>query len=232
MIPGVVAGGMRRVVVPPTPTDPYFPFVELQLHMDGVNNSTTFTDTSSRARTLSSVDSKISTAQTKFGGASGFFPGSQGSGPLNVSGANNLALGAGDFRIDTWIFNNGLIPSGFKSGILYWGENLASEFRWYIDSVNFSASGKGDTPHNLPLNEWSFISCSRISNTMRFHVNGAQAGTSWTSATNFTAKNGCPLIGVGSTNGRGLGTYLDDLRITVGTVNPDFTPPTTAWSNS
>lgn len=230
MIPGVVAGGMRRVVAPPTPTDPYFPFVELQLHMDGANNSTTFADTSSRARTLSSVDSKISTAQSKFGGASGFFPGSQTSGPLQVSGSNNLAFGTNDFRIDCWIYNNGSINTSL-TGLVSWGESTG-QFYWQINNENFFAPGSGFVAHNLPLNQWSFISCSRISNTMRFHVNGVQIGANWTRTTNFIAVADRPRIGLHNTLSQGLGTYLDDLRITVGTVNPDFTPPTTAWSNS
>lgn len=228
MIPGVVAGGMRRVVVPPTPTDPYFPFVELQLHMDGVNGSTTFTDTSSRARAMSPGVATISTAQSKFGGASGFFPSSQ-AGFLQVNGSNNLAFGTSDFRIDCWIYNNGSINSNL-TGLVSWGESTG-QFYWQIDGTNFFGPGSGFVAHNLPLNQWSFISCSRISNTMRFHVNGAQVGASWTRTTNFIAVADRPRIGAHTTS-QGLGSYLDDLRITVGTVNPDFTPPTTAWSNS
>lgn len=228
MIPGIVAGGMRRVVVPPTPTDPFFPFVELQLHMDGANGSTVFTDTSSRARSLIPGVATISTAQSKFGGASGFFPAYQ-AGYCEVIGSNNLSLGAGDFRIDAWIFNNGSINTNL-TGLVSWGESTG-QFYWQIDRTNFFTTGSGFVAHNLPLNQWAFISCSRISNTMRLHVNGVQVGASWTRTTNFVAVSGKPRFGSHQST-QGLGTYLDDLRITVGTVNPDFTPPTTAWSNS
>lgn len=195
--------------------------------MDGSNGSTTFVDSSSRARTMSSVSSAISTAQSRFGGASGLFPATQTAGSLKVNGASDLSLGAGDFTVECWIYNNGNLPVGYKSGIVYWAENVSSDFYWYIDSVYFSASGKGDTAHGLPLNQWSHIACVRAANVMAFYVNGAQVGTSWTRSVEFTSAVEAPKIGVGSNANRGLATHMDELRITKGVARytANFTPP-------
>lgn len=57
--------------------DPYFSSVVLLLHCDGSNGGTTFTDHSSAARTLTaSGNTNTSTAQYKFGTASGRWDGS------------------------------------------------------------------------------------------------------------------------------------------------------------
>jgi Concanavalin A-like lectin/glucanases superfamily len=54
--------------------DPYFASVSLLLHMDGANNSTTFTDSSSHALTMTAVNAaKLTTTNPKFGSACGTF---------------------------------------------------------------------------------------------------------------------------------------------------------------
>ena len=66
----------------------YFDNVELLLHLNGSNGSTTFTDSSSNGLTVTRGGNvTISTAQAKFGGASAVFDGS-GDYPT----ANNAAL--------------------------------------------------------------------------------------------------------------------------------------------
>lgn len=59
-----------------TPSDPDINDVTLLLHMDGTDASTTFTDDSSSALTITAQgNAQIDTAQSKFGGASGLFDG-------------------------------------------------------------------------------------------------------------------------------------------------------------
>ncbi|MGE3298622.1 MAG: phage tail protein, partial [Porticoccaceae bacterium] len=73
--------------------DPYWNNVVALLHMDGTNGSTTFTDQKGHTFTATG-NAQISTAQSKFGGASALF---DGTGDL-VSSADHAdwALGAGD----------------------------------------------------------------------------------------------------------------------------------------
>jgi hypothetical protein len=58
------------------PVDPVFNNVSLLLHGNGTNGSTTITDNSPTPKTVTAVgNAQISTAQSKFGGASIAFDG-------------------------------------------------------------------------------------------------------------------------------------------------------------
>src|SRR3990167_7743345 len=59
------------ISIPPYTIDSY---TKLLLHMDGTNGSTTFTDEIGKTVTANG-NAQISTAQSKFGGASGLFNG-------------------------------------------------------------------------------------------------------------------------------------------------------------
>jgi hypothetical protein len=70
--------------------------------MDGADNSTTFTDSSPTAHTVTrSGDAKISTTQSQFGGASAYFDGTGDY--LTVANSEAFNFGSGDFTIDCWI---------------------------------------------------------------------------------------------------------------------------------
>ena len=76
--------------------------VSLLLHMDGANNSTTFTDRSYSPKTVTAFgNAKISTAQSKFGGASAAFDGSGDY--IEFDRGTDLQFGAGDFTIEGWV---------------------------------------------------------------------------------------------------------------------------------
>ena len=51
-------------------------YTKLMLHMNGADGSQTFTDSSPSSKTVTTYgNAQIDTAQSKFGGASGLFPG-------------------------------------------------------------------------------------------------------------------------------------------------------------
>jgi hypothetical protein len=84
-------------------SDPDFANVSLLLHMDGSNGSTTFPDSSSNGLTVTRYgNAQISTAQSKFGGASAYF---DGAGDYLELPNPNTAIGAvaGDFTIECWV---------------------------------------------------------------------------------------------------------------------------------
>ena len=84
-------------------SDPYFNNVVLLLHMNGANSGTTFTDSSSFARTVTTYgDAKTSTTQSKFNGSSGLFDGTTDR--LSVPASSDFNMGSGDFTIETWIY--------------------------------------------------------------------------------------------------------------------------------
>ena len=80
--------------------DSHFWRVSLLLHMNGENNSISFLDSSSVPKMITrNGDAKISTTQSKFGGASAYFDGSGDylSIPYNVA----FDFGSGDMTIET-----------------------------------------------------------------------------------------------------------------------------------
>ena len=102
---------MAVIVINPyqyaAPFDPFgsaYENVSLLLFGNGPNNSTTFTDSSSYGHTVTPVaDAKISTTQSKFGGASIYLDGSGDCLSL-PDNASAFDFGTGDFTIECWIY--------------------------------------------------------------------------------------------------------------------------------
>ena len=204
--------------------DPYRARVSLHLKMDGVNNSTTFTDSSAAPVTVTAVgDAKISTTQAKYGGASGYF---DGTGDYLSCTLN--ALGTNDFTIETWVrmasFANyrmlyeTRISDGDTSGFV-WGVNASGQLFVYLGSFVL-------TTGTLATNTWSHVALTRASGTWRIFVDGVlQAGT-YSNSVNLTRT--AVRIGMDWATLYGASGYLDDYRITKGVARytANFLPPT------
>jgi hypothetical protein len=80
--------------------DPYYQNVSLLIHCDGSNGSTTITDSGPKGKSPSSVngDAKISTAQSKFGGASLLLDGSGDY--INYGDDADFEFGSSDFTVE------------------------------------------------------------------------------------------------------------------------------------
>ena len=92
------------------PTDEYFGDVSLLLYGDGTNGSTAIVDSSSNNHTVTAYDNaQISTAQSKFGGASMYFDGSGDY--LASSVSDTLSLGTSDFTIECWAWRSASSPA-------------------------------------------------------------------------------------------------------------------------
>jgi hypothetical protein len=86
-------------------TDTNINEVSLLLHGDGTNGSTTITDSSLTPKTVTAVgNAQISTAQSKFGGASILLDGSGDY--LDVGSNSAFGYGLSDFTIETWVYRN------------------------------------------------------------------------------------------------------------------------------
>ena len=216
-----------------TPVDPFRSQVSLLLHGDGTNGSTTITDSSPSPKAVTAVgNAQISTAQSKFGGAS---IGLDGTGDyLTVPSGSDFAF-SGNFTVETWVYLTALGALGNASYITDFRSGSTSNFTFGVINNGgngrmyaFVGSGGVDATGsvNVALNAWSHVAFVRSGSTVTLYLNGTANGT-LSSSFNQTATGayvGSRYTGLTEyVNG-----YIDDLRITNGIARytATFTPPT------
>jgi hypothetical protein len=202
-------------------------------HCDGTNGSTTFTDIYGRAITPAG-NAQISTAQSKFGGASALLDGTGDY--LSVVNTSDWDLG-GSFSIDLWIRPAALTssPTLFSGSLTAGGSN-----EWYFQyDTATSRLVFGDTTTGtiassagaLSLNVWQHVCVSRNGTNVLVFIDGVP-GTAGTSSASFVADNGM-LIGAFRSASGFFNGYMDELSLVKGTARytAAFTPPTTAYTD-
>lgn len=212
--------------------DPHFDKVMLLLHMDGADGSTTFTDSSPDPKTVTAYgNAKISTAQSKFGGASAYFDGSGDYLALGDSPA--WSFGTGDFAVETFVRFASV--AGIQCLITnYAGAALGWSFQYRTDAGGLRF-GHGDTviidaPWTPESGVLYHVAVARSGETLSVFVDGTLL-RSVTDRTNFADSSAQLRIGSLYYAGHGtiqpLNGYIDDLRITKGVARytANFTPP-------
>jgi hypothetical protein len=220
--------------------DPNFANVSLLLHMDGSNGSTTFTDSSPYALTVTaSGNAQISTAQSRFGGASIAFDGSGDY--LTTPNNNSLKLGSGNFTIEYWFYpanlsgikqhlNTDVTVSGNATQASYAIITSGTAVMYYLSS---SGTGwdiaTGVSVGTATLNTWQHVALVRNGNTITPYLNGVAGTTTTTSASLFNFSSAL-TIGwqAGGSTAQQYSGYIDELRITkdVARYTANFAPPT------
>lgn len=174
---------------------------------------------------------EISNEQSKFGGHSLKFLGSQTM--SNVALYHTFSFGTDDFTIDFWAYPTSLPSSGsvpfsfnYRSVALY----LESDrLHCAVASSSGSWTIEPTATVTIPTNEWSHFALVRDGSDVYMFLNGVKVST-----TDFGNNTIAPvsLLTLGSntyTNGnRRFAGYLDELRIKLGEAvwTEDFTPPT------
>ena len=223
-----------------TPVDPQFGSVSLLLHGNGTNGSTTITDSGPTPKTVTAVgNAQISTAQSKFGGASIAFDGDGDA--LSVAGLSSL----NQFTMlnvvatyECWLYLNSLPDTrSFLFGS-YGTANLG----WTVDinsSGNiFIARNTGGLTLTLSsvftASSWQHLAVVSDGTTIVVYRNGISVGS--VAASDNLDNRG--VIGAVTQDFRigarqagnilPLNGYIDDLRITNGVARytANFTPPT------
>ena len=221
--------------------DPYFSNVALLLHGNGTNGSTTITDSSPTPKTVTAVgNAQISTAQSKFGGASIVFNGSSGD-SLLVPQSNSFEF-PDAFTMETWVRLNSL-PNNYTAFVesvnfnnenaqWHFGISNQNKLLWYyhypsrgvLNSYNQSSA-------SLPTGAWIHCAVTRdLSGSGKLFINGVQDG-SFSELGSFINIQPNPYnIGrskIGGSYTSSLNGYIDDLRITKGVARytANFTPP-------
>jgi hypothetical protein len=229
--------------------DPYFSSVSLLLHMDGANGSTTFTDSSLNALTVTSSGVTTSDTGAKSGfGQAGDFPGTSSS-SLTIPASSGFNFGTGNFTIEFW-FN---IPAG-ASGLPFGKTFLSNEnnvwsagaFSLYglASSTQFRPSFwinefSGSVPILIPSSgdyrdgNWHHFAIVRSGSAFAMYIDGSLVA-SGTHAGNCGSGTRNLMIGDNLANNSGDRNFLgkfDDLRITKG-VARTITVPTAPYPNS
>lgn len=198
----------------------------LLLRMNGSNGSTTFTDSSAYGRSVTANgDAAISTAQSKFGGASGLF---DGSGDYLLT-AVSMDWDE-DFTLEFWLrrvgagsgqVNTVCAVGEIQSGVGGMHLALSTSGVVYLDNATTGGIQGG----SAPLDQWVHIAVVRQGGTNILYVDGANVGTS---EQTFDVTNS--VVEIGGTPRYGFYTngYIDEFRIVAGTAiyTGDFTPPT------
>ena len=206
------------------PVDPSFTNVSLLLHGNGTNGSTTITDSSSNNFAITAFnDAQISTTDPKFGtGAISF----DGTGDYITIPANSaFQLGTGDFTVECWAKpsvtndNDGLFTFGGSVTGLAVSVTSGS---WLLHP----AAGGGTTMVSAILNTWQHVAVTRSGTSLRFFLNGIQAGSTISNNTNFTDNQ--LKVGYYYANSFVYSGLIDEFRVTKGIARytGNFTSPT------
>ena len=219
------------------PADPYIGNVSLLLHGDGTNGSTTIIDSSPNPKTVTAFgDAQISTAQSKFGGASIAFDGTGDY--VEVNGTNaSLEMGSGSWTVEMWVYHTARASAGLTSSLydsLALSSGTTNAIRLRITSFGNLTFYRYGTPvftssAVISLATWTHVAVVKDGSTLNFYLNGTNVGSI---ADTVTYTNGLnrPILGAdGFDPGSVLfNGYIDELRITKGIARytSNFTPPT------
>lgn len=219
--------------------DQYWDNVVLALPMDGANGSTTFTDISPTPKAVTRYgNAVISTAQSKFGGASAYFG---GTGDYLDAGINSeLDISSGDFTVEGWLRPSSL---SVNSGFYHFGDTSSNYNRIQVDykldgSLAFwiqDGSETGDSASStaglVQVNNWYHVAATQSGTNLYLFLNGALVASSTRTKTVAGIKR--TYIGASRNGGvvRYATGYIDDFRITKGLARytANFTPPTVSY---
>jgi hypothetical protein len=222
--------------------DPSWEDVVLLLHCDGTNGSTTFTDSSNSAHTVTaSGDAQITTTNPKFGTGAMLFDGTGDY--ATVASSDDFTFGTGDFTFEAWIrFPTGIFTGqaatygrtlfdcrpGAVSGPYMAGGLQANRLLGF--SIGVSVALYSTTV--LDYDTYYHVAITRSGTTARLFVDGIIEDTE-TSSLDIT-QTGIVLAYNQFLSTIGWMGSIDELRITKGVARytSDFTPPTDAFPDS
>ena len=203
----------------------------LLIHCDGADASTTFTDVSATAATVTANgNAQVDTGQSVFGGASCQLDGTGDYLSVPSNAAYNIAGGDSclDWRVrfsvvGTTVTMLNRFNGGTGAGWTTYKDN-SNLVNFY--SNNGAVLMTGTTA--LSVNTWYHIAVTRAGSTWRLFVNGTQEATS-TAAGSDEATS----LLMGSRSGiLEMTGWLDEIRISKGAARwvDNFTPPTSAYA--
>jgi hypothetical protein len=225
-------------------SDPNFSSLALALHCDGTDASTTFTDISNNVKTVTAASgAEIDTAQSKFGGASGLFPG--GSSRLSVPDNTDFRFTTGTFSIRFWVRFSNIASADLQYLVCKSATTGESPWAIYYDPFSgfinaFSSNTSGTQLFTLTKNTtiavdtWYFVEYCRNGSTFRLFVDGVAASTATSSADLYASVNSVRFGQDANTGDFPLEGWLDDIQIYkgFGGNTSNYTRPSAAFEGA
>lgn len=192
-----------------------------------------FTDSSSAPKTVTPTNVTISSAQSKFGGSSMQFTGSNS----YLSVANNAAynFAAENFTIDVWVYptvattSAGVIGKVGVSGVGSYILCMNSAGNWVFDSsANTTTWSLADIIlGSVSLNTWQHLAVVRSGNTLYAFKNGVLGGSATMTHTVITTTENLNIGRYNYSTPIYYTGYMDELRISKGIARwtSAFSPP-------
>ena len=207
-------------------------FTKLLLHCDGTDASTTFTDNSIYALTMTARgNAQIDTDQSKFGNASGLFDSN------DVVDTPDLAtwdFGTDDFTIDFWVRFAAINAGNYLFNMSDAGTSgVAIQFRSDPVLRVYVQNTSNDFAWAPVINTWYHLAVTRSGSSLRSFIDGTQIGSTISNSSTITSTT---LLKVGNYTdgfGGGLQGWLDEVRVSRGIARwtANFTPPSAAYDN-
>lgn len=204
----------------------------LVLHMDGSDGSTTFTDSSSYARTVTAGgNAQLDTGVTpKFGSASGIFDGTGDY--LSVAASSELQPGSSDFTLHGWIRPSNVSGGNYHIFTMRPDNSTFAPFllrrEGNVLSLKHSTSGSAwadqTTGGTLTANTQHHVALVRNGTSLKVYLDGASVISQTVSGALYD--NGAALIIGGDTNANFWIGHIDEVIYETGARwTANFTPP-------
>lgn len=235
------AGGTTTTTTSTTTTTAAPYTTALLLHFDGTNGGSTFTDSSSFARTMTKTGTPTTnTSGPKFGTAKFDFTGNANF--LTTPDASNLRFGSGDWSIECWHkMSSAGMPGSVHSYICSKGASGSLNNAWYFAiltggylSFNPANNASGIyVPYAYvdDTTNWHHLSLNSVGGVVTMYVDGASVGSCIPGSSGLPSiYEGTGPLYVGAWNygtASTRGDYMDEFIITTGGAlrHGNFTPP-------
>lgn len=199
----------------------------LLLHGNGADGSTVFTDETGKTVTAYG-NARISTAQSKFGGASAYF---DGTGDYLTCTDATLVFGTGDFTIACFIYLPSTPIGSFAAivDIRSAGIAQAGSVLFHVNSsrqLGYWSFALVSAANALPLNAWVHCAICRKLGVTQLFIDGIVVGS--VADTGDKVASQCMIGAVYDGANPAFNGYIDDLHIIKGIAlyTSAFTPPT------
>jgi hypothetical protein len=213
--------------------------VELLLHFNGADASTTFVDSSKNGATITAVgDAQIDTAQSKFGGSSLLLDGTGDY--LTVPDSASWDFDTGDFTLEAWVRVN---ATGVTQPIFGQGTTSTNRMAFYITTsgalsffyiitgaarANYSTTSSA----GFTTGAWNHVALVRSGTSILMFANGVSQALTVATAVSTNSLSGIsdPMQIGRLFSGANIvyNGWIDEARISKGVARwtSDFTPPT------